>query len=68
MENTGIYYRKFRSEKGKNSNMIIHYILLFLSTYFLIKIIIEEIITKIILNKISYKNSLNEFIRYSNDK
>ena len=47
---------------------MIYYILLFLSTYFLVKMIIEEIITKIILNKTSYKNSLNEFIIKSKDK
>lgn len=63
MENIGIYWRKFK--KGKNSNMIFYYILLFLSLYFLVKIIIEEVITKIILNRISYKDLKNEFIKHT---
>ncbi len=53
-------------KKGKKQYMIFEYILLFLSIYSLVKIIIEEFLTKVILNRISYKSQQNEFIKYIN--
>lgn len=63
-------YTRENSEtrKVKIVIMIFYYILLFLSTYFLVKIIIEEITAIIILNRISYNHSLNEFIKFSKEE
>ena len=56
---------KKTEKKGKNINMIFCYISLFLSIYFLVKMSIEQIITKIILKRISYKSTINEFLKYT---